>query len=163
MNWFKRFICKLFRINTYERLCEHYRKMYELTKNNYNLMLTVSDSYKAHLEEAEAKIEELNKLYEDPITYVQVQLSDAIEKYEKCANDLEELNNKQDQMWHKGYATGRSDAYAQMGIRALDARLAGNTLYMDEDGDIVEELNPKSLEDICRENEIEIDDLIDVM
>lgn len=163
MSWFKKFICRLFKIETYERTCESYKNMYDELKKNYDLTVTISESYKNELEKAKEKIEDLNKLYEDPIAYVHVQLSGAIEKYEKCADDLEKLANKQDQMWHKGYATGRSDAYAQMGIKALDARLAGNTLYVDENGDVVEEINPKSLEDFCEENEIDIDDLIDVM
>ena len=48
-----------------------------------------------------------------------------------------------------------------MGIKALDARMNGETLYVDHDDNLIEELDEESFERFCEENEIEIDDLIE--
>ena len=57
-------------------------------------------------------------------------------------------------------ARGRSDAYAEMGIKALDARMNGETIYCDWDGNVIDEMNVKDFRNFCEENEIEIDDLV---
>ena len=46
-----------------------------------------------------------------------------------------------------------------MGIKALDARAEGKTLYVDHDDNLIEELDEESFEKFCEENEIKIDDL----
>lgn len=162
MNWFKRFIVRVFRIKTYEREYNQYKNMYESSQKNYSLSQAVIDTYKEDLAKANEKINELHELYKDPISYVNKELEQATIAYEQCAKDLERMLATQDNLEHRAFARGRQAAYSEMGIRALNARLAGNTLYMDENGDVTEEINPKSLEQICEEEEIEIDDLIDI-
>lgn len=159
----KLFIIKLFHISTYLDEYKNYQELYLNIKDNYEIALDLIDSYKKELDEANNKIEKLSKLCEEPLAQIDKEVNAVIEKYSSCAEAYEKLIEKQENLRHKAYATGRKDAYAEMGIRALNARLAGNTLYMDENGDVVEHINPKSLEEICEEEEIEIDDLIDVL
>ena len=168
MNWFKKFICRIFKIKTYMSEYNQYKSMYENVQKNYNLTLAIVDTYKLDLAEANEKIAELNKLSADPIAYVDEQMSKAIEKYETCANELEELANKQEQLKHKYIAEGRQIAYSEMGIWRLDAIKDGNCLVMDKEGNIFELL--QNLEDIKEtitddvedviEDKIEIEDLV---
>ena len=72
---------------------------------------------------------------------------------------MEELLAKQDRLEHKAYARGRSDAYAEMGIKALDARLNGETLYVDENDNIIEDMDEETFKVFCEGNEIDISDL----
>ena len=51
------------------------------------------------------------------------------------------------------------DAYAEMGIKALDARMNGETLYYDWDGNVIDEMNASEFLGFCKDNEIELDDL----
>ena len=115
------------------------------------------------------QIEELKEIYSDPIAYVENTLKESREAYEKCVADMEELLAKQDRLEHKAYARGRRDAYAEMGIKALDARLNGETLYVDEndnDGQVVncehtegEDMDEETFTIFCEGNEIDISDL----
>ena len=76
-----------------------------------------------------------------------------------------------DQMNHRWYSLGRTDAYAEMGIRALESRKAGTTMYYIKDtGEVIEDIT-NGLEDVPVEvpgtvnipvdspDEIEIEDL----
>ena len=134
----------------YLKLCQKY----EVT----NIM---NESYRQQIKERDEHIKELEEIYADPISYVENALKESKEAYEKCVIDMEELLAKQDRLEHKAYARGRSDAYAEMGIKALDARLNGETLYVDENDNIIEDMDAETFEAFCKDNEIEIDDLIE--
>ena len=133
----------------YLKLCQKY----EVT----NIM---NESYRQQIKERDEHIKELEEIYADPISYVENALKESREAYEKCVADMEELLAKQDRLEHKAYARGRSDAYAEMGIKALDARLNGETLYVDENDNIIEEMDEETFKIFCGDNEIDISDLV---
>ena len=126
----------------------------------YEIVNTLKESYKQQIKERDEQIKELREIYSDPISYVENALKESAEAYEKCVADMEELLAKQDRLEHKAYARGRSDAYAEMGIKALDARMNGETIYCDWNGNVIEEMDAKDFKNFCEENEIEIDDLV---
>lgn len=147
MKYIKHWLCKIFKIDIlakdYLELCQKYE-----TTN------ALKESYRQ-------QIKELREIYADPISYVENALKESREAYEKCVVDMEELLVKQDRLEHKAYARGRSDAYAEMGIKALDARLNGETLYVDENDNIVEEMDEETFTIFCEGNEIDISDLVE--
>ena len=63
---------------------------------------------------------------------------------------------------HSAYAAGRRDAYAEMGIKALDKRLMNEALYLDHNDNEITEEEYKELEEFCKMCEIDIDDLEDI-
>ena len=127
----------------------------------YETTNAIKESYRQQIKERDEHIKELREIYADPISYVENALKESREAYEKSVADMEELLAKQDRLEHKAYARGRSDAYAEMGIKALDARLNGETLYVDENDNIIEDMDAETFEAFCKDNEIEIDDLIE--
>ena len=145
MKYIKHWLYKIFKIDNlakdYLELCQKYE-----TTN------ALKESYRQ-------QIKELREIYADPISYVENELKESRETYEKCVADMEELLAKQDRLEHKAYARGRSDAYAEMGIKALDARLNGETLYVDENNNIIEEMDEETFKVFCEDNEIDISDL----
>lgn len=153
MKYIKHWIYKIFKIDTvakdYLELCRR-----------YEIVNTLKESYRQQIKERDEHIRELREIYADPISYVENALKESAEAYEKCVADMEELLAKQDRLEHKAYARGRSDAYAEMGIKALDARMNGETIYCDWDGNVIDEMNVKDFRNFCEENEIEIDDLV---
>lgn len=144
MCFIKRWICKIFKLDKIVAEYEKYAKEYEALKNDYEIRQPM-----------------LKEICADPISYVENALKESTEAYEKCVADMEELLAKQDRLEHKAYARGRRDAYAEMGIKALDARLNGETLYVDENDSIIEDMDAETFEAFCKDNEIEIDDLIE--
>ena len=153
MKYIKHWIYKIFKIDTvakdYLELCQR-----------YEIVNTLKESYRQQIKERDEHIRELREIYADPISYVENALKESAEAYEKCVADMEELLAKQDRLEHKAYARGRSDAYAEMGIKALDARMNGESIYCDWDGNVIDEMNVKDFRNFCEENEIEIDDLV---
>ena len=147
MKYIKHWLYKILKIDIlakdYLELCQKYE-----TTNN------LKESYKR-------QVKELEEIYADPISYVENALKESREAYEKCVVDMEELLAKQDRLEHKAYARGRSDAYAEMGIKALDARLNGETLYVDENDNVIEEMDEETFKVFCGDNEIDISDLIE--
>ena len=83
----------------------------------------------------------------------------------KTAEDVLAMVNdpdrKREYYEHRAYANGRQCAYAEMGIKVLDARAEGKTLCVDHDDNLIEELDEESFEKFCEENEIKIDDLVE--
>lgn len=152
MQYIKKLICKIFKIDLlakdYMELCQKYE-----TTN------ALKESYRQQIKERDEHIKELREVYADPISYVENALKESREAYEKCVVDMEKLLAKQDRLEHKAYARGRSDAYAEMGIKALDARLNEETLYVDEDDNIIEEMDEETFKIFCEDNEIDISDL----
>lgn len=144
MCFIKRWICKIFKLDKIVAEYEKYAKEYEALKNDYEIRQPM-----------------LKEICADPISYVENALKESTEAYEKRVADMEELLAKQDRLEHKAYARGRSDAYAEMGIKALDARLNGETLYVDENDNVIEDMDAETFEAFCKDNEIEIDDLIE--
>lgn len=128
----------------------------------YETTNALKESYKQQIKERDAFIKELEEVCSDPMSYVENALRESREAYEKCVADMEELLAKQNRLEHKAYARGRRDAYAEMGIKALDARLNGETLYVDENDNVIEEMNEKTFKAFCESNEIDISDLTEV-
>lgn len=161
MNIIKKWICKLFglsndlnELDLYKRKCDFYQTDYEIAQ-------TIIESYKRDLEDKEQEIEELRKMNEDPVAYVENALKASTEAYERCIADMDNLMDEMERAEHKAYAKGRMDAYAEMGIKALDARMNGETLYCDLDGNIIEEMDATEFLNFCKDNEIELDDLVE--
>lgn len=145
MKYIKHWLCKIFKIDIlakdYLELCQKYE-----TTN------ALKESYKR-------QVKELEEIYADPISYVENALKESTKAYKECVVDMEELLAKQDRLEHKAYARGRSDAYAEMGIKALDARLNGETLYVDENDNVIEDMDEETFKVFCEDNEIDISDL----
>lgn len=160
MQYIKKFICKIFKIDIlakeYMELCQKYE-----TTN------ALKESYRQQVKERDEHIKELKEIYADPISYVENALKESTEAYEKCVVDMEELLAKQDRLEHKAYARGRSDAYAEMGIKALDARLNEETLYVDENDNViivenVDIFDGESFEEFCAKENLDPNEFEDV-
>ena len=130
----KEFIIRVFHIKTYKREVD---RLYAINKEMIGLYEDMIASYKRELEEANDRIYKLETLNK-PI--------------------LIELENI-DRIKHKSYAKGRKDAYAEMGIKALDARVDGNVICIDETGKLVEVITTPTLEEVCMSEGIDLNDL----
>ena len=86
---------------------------------------------------------------------------DALATAEDALAMINDPDRKREYYEHRAYANGRQSAYAEMGIKALDAKAEGKTLYIDHDDNLIEELDGESFEKFCEENEIKIDDLVE--
>ena len=139
----KKWIIKLFKINTYEKEYKKYEKLYQDTLTDIEVIISVAENYKRELDSLKATSNGLIKTAEDVLAIV---------------NDPD---RKREYYEHRAYASGRQCAYAEMGIKVLDARAEGKTLYVDHDDNLIEELDEESFEKFCEENEIKIDDLIE--
>ena len=139
----KRWIIKLFKIKTYEEEYHKFKKLYEITLDELNTTRTVAESYRANLEDVKSTCDEV------------------INKAEKVVAEFENPERRKENYEHRAYANGRRDAYAEMGIKALDARLNGETLYVDKNDNIVEEMDEETFKVFCEGNEIDISDLIE--
>lgn len=160
MKYIKHWLYKIFKMDTvakdYLKLCQKYE-----TTN------AIKESYRQQIKERDEHIKELEEIYADPISYVENALKESTEAYEKCVADMEELLAKQDRLEHKAYAKGRSDAYAEMGIKALDARLNGETLYIDENDNVitvenVDVFDGESFEEFCAKENLDPNEFEDV-
>lgn len=160
MCFIKKWICKIFKLDKIAVEYEKYVNTYEDLKHDYEFTKAVIESYKREIAENNKAIAELKEICADPISYVENALKESAEAYEKCVADMEELLAKQDRLEHKAYARGRSDAYAEMGIKALDARMNDETIYCDWDGNVIEEMDVKDFRNFCEENEIELEDVV---
>ena len=159
MNIIKKWICKLFGLSDVMNELDHYKRKCDFYQTDYEIAQTIIESYKRDLVDKEHQIEELKKMNEDPVKYVENSLKASTEAYERCVADMDELLNKMDRVEHKAYSMGRRDAYAEMGIKALDARLNGEMLYVDENDNIIEDMDEETFKMFCVENEIDISDL----
>ena len=159
MNIIKKWICKLFGISNDLNELDLYKRKCEFYQTDYEIAQTIIESYKRDLEDKEHQIEELRKMNADPVAYVENALKASIEAYERCVADMDNLMDEMGRVEHRAYARGRMDAYAEMGIKALDARMNGETLYYDWDGNVIDEMNASEFLGFCKDNEIELDDL----
>lgn len=139
----KKWIIKLFKINTYEKEYKKYKELYQNVLTEIEVIKSVAKNYKRELEGRKDIFDDLIKTSEDALAMV---------------NDPD---RKREYYEHRAYANGRQSAYAEMGIKALDAKAEGKTLYVDHDDNLIEELDEESFEKFCEENEIRIDDLVE--
>ena len=139
----KKWIIKLFKINTYEEEYKKYKELYQNALTRGEVIKSVAQNYKRELENLMGIFDDLVKTSEDILA---------------MANDPD---RKRECYEHRAYASGRQDAYAEMGIKALDARTEGKTLYVDHDDNLIEDLDEESFKKFCEEIEIQIDDLIE--
>lgn len=160
MKYIKHWLYKIFKMDIlakdYLELCQKYE-----TTN------ALKESYRQQIKERDEHIKELREIYADPISYVENALKESREAYEKCVVDMEELLAKQDGLEHRAYARGRSDAYAEMGIKALDARLNGETLCVDENDNVisvenVDVFDGESFEEFCAKENLDPNEFEDV-
>lgn len=139
----KKWIIKLFKIKTYAEEYHKFKELYKVTLDELNMTRTVAESYRANLEDIKSTCDEV------------------INKAEKVVAEFENPERRKESYEHRAYANGRRDAYAEMGIKALDARLNGETLYVDENDNIIEEMDEETFKAFCGDNEIDISDLIE--
>lgn len=139
----KKWIIKIFKINTYEKEYKKYKELYQNALTEIDVIKSVAKNYKRELVSLQAISDDVAKNAEDILAIV---------------NDPD---RKREYYEHRAYASGRQCAYAEMGIKALDARAEGKTLYVDHDDNLIEELDEESFEKFCEENEIKIDDLVE--
>ena len=139
----KKWIIKLFKINTYEKEYKKYKELYQNALTEIEVIKSVAKNYRRELVSLQAISDDAIKIAEDALAMV---------------NDPD---RKRECYEHRAYASGRQCAYAEMGIKALDARAEGKTLYVDHDDNLIEELDEESFEKFCEENEIKISDLIE--
>ena len=135
----KKWIIKLFKINTYEEEYKKYEKLYQNALTRGEVIKSVAQNYKRELDNLLDIFDDLLKTSEDILA---------------TANDPD---RKRECYEHRAYASGRQDAYAEMGIKALDARTSGKILYVDHDDNLIEELDEEFFKKFCEE--IEIGDL----
>lgn len=155
----KKTIAAMFGVETYEdennKLTSDLltlQKSYELTREA-NIVLA------NRVIELEDKLEKMK----DVDVYIDEEVASRMEAYKKKCND---------DLRHKWLAAGRMDAYNEMGIRALESRQAGTTMYYIKDtGEVIEDIT-KDLEDVPvidlgtvnipvdAPDEIEIEDLV---
>ena len=135
----KKWIIKIFKINTYEKEYEKYKELYQNALTDIEVIESVAKNYKRELDNLKATSDDLIKTAEDVLAMV---------------NDPD---RKREYHEHRAYANGRQSAYAEMGIKALDARAEGKTLCVN----LIEELDEESFKKFCEENEIKIDDLVE--
>ena len=137
----KKWIINLFKINTYEKEYEKYKELYQNALTEIEVIESVAKNYKRELDSLVAICDDLLKTSEDVLATI---------------NDPD---RKRECYEHRAYASGRQDAYAEMGIKALDARTGGKILYVDHDDNFIEELDEEFFKKFCEE--IEIDDLVE--
>ena len=137
----KKWIIKLFKINTYEKEYKKYKELYQDALTEIEVIESVAKNYKRELDSLVAICDDLLKTSEDVLATI---------------NDPD---RKRECYEHRAYASGRQDAYAEMGIKALDARTGGKILYVDHDDNLIEELDEEFFKKFCEE--IEIDDLVE--
>ena len=146
----KKWIIKLFKINTYEKEYKKYEKLYQNALTEIEVIKSVAKNYKRELEN-------LKEICDDTIKTSENALATA----EDALAIVNDPDRQRECYEHRAYASGRQDAYAEMGIKALDARTSGKILYVDHDDNLIEELDEESFEKFCEENEIEIGDLVE--
>lgn len=132
----KKWIIKLFKINTYEKEYKKYKELYQNALTEIEVIKSVAKNYKRELENLLGVFDDLVKTSEDILA---------------IANDPD---RKRECYEHRAYASGRQDAYAEMGIKALDARTEGKTLYVDHDDNLIEDLDEESFKKFCEEIEV---------
>lgn len=132
----KKWIIKLFKINTYEEEYKKYEKLYQDALIRGEIITSVAKNYKRELDNLMGIFDDLVKTSEDILV---------------IANDPD---RKRECYEHRAYASGRQDAYAEMGIKALDARTEGKTLYVDHDDNLIEDLDEESFKKFCEEIEV---------
>ena len=140
--------------------------------------------YKVKAEDLQEELN-LHKMTDaDKMAYLRKDIKETEELYKRRIEEYDNLIElaKADidgveERVHRAFAEGRMNAYAEMGIRNIEAHERGNILVRMPDGEVVERM--LGLEDVkadieeakadleaevdsCLENEITIDDLVDV-
>lgn len=122
----KELISKLVGIETYktenDRLAEQNNALAKLLEEQKWINQALADDY--------VKLdEEFNTLRAEPDKFIASELEKRTMLIEK---------EYKERMEHKWYGIGRQDAYAEMGIRNIEAHERGNILALTPDGDIIE-------------------------
>ena len=114
---------------------ELYNRNKELIAHNERLERALDIQKRANKGIADRCISLENKLElleKDAEQYIEIEI-------EKRLMQLED--EYKDKMNHRWYSLGRTDAYAEMGIRALESREAGTTMYYIKDtGEVIEDI-----------------------
>lgn len=122
----KELILKLVGVETYktenDRLAEQNNTLAKLLEEQKAINQALADDF--------VKLdEELKGLLSEPEQYIMKELEKRTTLIEKEYGE---------RMEHKWYGIGRQDAYAEMGIRNIEAHERGNVLALTPDGDIIE-------------------------
>lgn len=135
----------------YEELETKYNDLQEILskcKKECESQKRINDSLAADFVRLE---EDLKLLRTDPEQYIELEVERRMLAFEK---------QHEDEMNHKWYGIGRMDAYAEMGIKVIEAHERGNDIVI-ENGEVIEQISEEQLRDLVG-NEITIDDLVDV-
>ena len=139
----KEWIIKLFKIDTYEEEYKKYEELYQNALTRGEVIKSVAQNYKRELEN-------LGSICDDSIKTAE----DALATAEDVLAMVNDPDRKRECYEHRAYASGRQDAYAEMGIKALEARTSGKILYVDHDDNLIEELDEEFFKKFCEEIEI---------
>lgn len=129
-------------IETYAKEFNEMKEKYDSLREEYEIRGEMIKGYQTDLENIESHLDYLEEVYADPMATI---------------NRMAEQMNR---VANKSYAQGRKDAYAEMGIKALDARMNGETLYCDTEGHVITEMDVETFKRFCEDNEIEIGDIV---
>ena len=130
------------------------KESYDILNAKYQDELLVNSSLTKKIEETADDFEEFLKRYEAVIS--------SPEYYNK---EREEYISDLKREINRSYATGRLNAYSELGVKVYEATKRGNTMAVEvtdnaEIVNMIEEIDEKQLEEIM--DEIEIDDLIEL-
>ena len=146
---------------------ENYKEKYENMKASYETLkgkyAELEKNYEAEMQLTSSMTRKLNDVaddYEKLITSYEFLVASPDYYNEARETYIEELK----QQSSRAYGCGRQDAYAEMGIKNIEAHERGNCLAILENGDIVELIT--DLETVydgrgVPEDEIYIDDLVE--
>lgn len=152
-------------------------EMFNTYKEDFERMKTKYEKLRQEYKELEGKYDLERKLttsLTSRLTNIADEFDEFLTKYEKVVASPDYYNKEREdfiallkEQATKAYGCGRQDAYAELGVRNIEAHERGNALVMLENGDIVELIT--DLETVYEEkppavadDEIVIDDLLEV-
>lgn len=160
----KEFILKLLGVETYElensRLSQQNNKLAKMLEDEKELTTMLIERY-------EQLLSDKDKILNDPSCYVNEQVAALEQVYKQRikesetnhsiqeriidaqSQDIERYKERLKTEYNRGFRAGETETYERLEVKVLKAKENGNTIVVDPDGDLVEE--------------IDIDDLIDVM
>ena len=160
----KKLILKILGIETYE--LENNR----LAQQNNNLAMMLEDEKQLTsilIQQVDKLKKDNEKILNEPSCYVNEQVATLEQVYKQRiketetnrsiqeriidaqSQDIERYKERLKTEYNRGFRAGETETYERLEVKVLKAKENGNTIVVDPDGDLVEEIN--------------IDDLVDIM
>lgn len=136
---------------------ESLKNKIEKIRDDYDAEVQLNSSLTNLLSKAKEDLENLIAEHEK----LQASFELMKQKPEYWNQEREKLIQELKRQCNHAYNAGRQDAYNELGVKALEVKRNGNTLYITEDGDMIEDISD-NLENIFGDDEITIDDLLEV-